>query len=103
MQAQRYTLSQAAARGFRDDASSAPGMMVPDMRGGPARIAILVGMLVVGLLMVVDVAYLVTGSLEEFPTAEQEDKVRTVTTAIAVVLVAVEMALWIVFRRLRRA
>ena len=64
------------------------------------RIPILLALLVVGVLLVADIAYLFRGSLEEFPTPEQESKVRVVTSAIAILLIGVEVALWYAFRRL---
>ena len=66
------------------------------------RYVILLAMIVVGLLLCLDVAYMSRGSLEMFPTEEQEDKVRRVTVFIAVVLVTVEVGLWWHFRDLKR-
>src|SRR5688500_15054771 len=66
------------------------------------RITILLSMVVVGILLCLDLAYLMRGSLEQFPTAEQEDKVRWVTAAIAMLLLAVEVVLWLAYRRLTR-
>ena len=66
-----------------------------------ARYAVLVGMLVVALVLCADVAYLITGSLEEFPTAEDESKVRVVTAVIGALLLATEAGLWLVLRHLR--
>jgi hypothetical protein len=63
-----------------------------------ARYAILLAMVVVGLLLCLDVLYFIRGSLEEFPTDEQMDKVRTVTAVIAVVLAVAEIGLWALFR-----
>jgi hypothetical protein len=59
---------------------------------------ILVAMAVVAILLCLDVAYLVSGSLEQMPTPEQEDKVRIVTSVIAIMLLAVEAALWFIYR-----
>ena len=72
------------------------------MRVRLLRVALLLAMVIVGVVLLVDIAYLIAGSLEQFPTAEQEDKVRRVTTAIAVLLVAIETGLWFAHRRLRR-
>jgi uncharacterized membrane protein len=58
-------------------------------------------MVVAGLLLAIDVFYLVNGSLEMFPTAEQQEKIRTVTGAIAVLLLMVEAALWALLRGTR--
>jgi hypothetical protein len=40
--------------------------------------------------------------LEQFPTEEQEDKVRTVTSAIAVLLSVTELGLWWLLRQVER-
>ena len=66
------------------------------------RLVVVIAMVVVGLLLALDVAYFARGSLESFPTDEQQDKVRTVTTALAAVLVAAELMLWWLLRRLMR-
>jgi hypothetical protein len=58
-------------------------------------------MLGVGLLLLLDVVYFVRGSLEEFPTAEQQEKIRTVTGVIGASLLVVEIALWRLLRYLR--
>ena len=65
------------------------------------RFAIRLMMLAVGVLLAIDVLYLVNGSLEMFPTAEQQEKIRTVTGAIAVLLLMVEAALWALLRGTR--
>lgn len=59
-------------------------------------------MVIVALLLCLDIAYLASGSLEQFPTAEQEDKVRQVTTVIAIALLAAEAVLWLAYRSLAR-
>jgi hypothetical protein len=66
------------------------------------RGTILVAMAVVAILLCLDLAYLVSGSLEQMPTPEQEDKVRIVTSVIAIMLLAVEAALWFIHRSLTR-
>jgi hypothetical protein len=48
----------------------------------------------VATVLMLDVAYFLRGSLETFPTAEQQQKVQLVTGVIAVVLAAVEFGLW---------
>lgn len=63
------------------------------------RLAIIGAMLVVGVLLVVAVAYRIRGSLEWFPTAEQEAKVRVVTTLLAAGLAIAEVGLWQLLRR----
>ena len=67
------------------------------------RIGIVVAMIIGGLLLGLTVAYLIRGSLEEFPTAEQQEKVRVVTTVLAAALLAVEGALLLAWRRVGRA
>lgn len=58
-------------------------------------------MLVVGVLLVADVLYFANGTLEMFPTGEQQEKVRLVTGTIAVLLLSAEVALWALLRRTR--
>ena len=67
------------------------------------RVALPLSMAVVAVVLAADIAYLMVGSLEQFPTAEQEDKVRRVTGAIAVLLITLEIALWFAHRNLHRA
>lgn len=64
--------------------------------------AVLLVIVLVAVLLVLDVAYLMSGSLEQHPTGEQEDKVRVVTAAIAVLLLALEIGLLLAYRRLAR-
>ena len=68
-----------------------------------ARFAILAAMLVSGLLLAVAVAYFVHGSLEEFPTAEQQGKIRVVMAVMAAGLLAIEGGLLLVLRWIGRA
>ena len=63
---------------------------------------LLLSAIAVGLLLCLDVAYFFRGSLEEFPTEEQMDKIRRVTAVLAGVLVAAELALWWALRLLSR-
>ena len=65
-----------------------------------ARYAIRLAIVLVGVVLAVDVVYFLVGSQEMFPTAEQQAKVRTVTGAIAVLLVAIEVVLWLLLRRI---
>jgi hypothetical protein len=65
------------------------------------KIAIRLLMLALGVVLALDVLYLVRGSLEWFPTPEQQEKVRTVTGTIAVLLLCVEGGLWALMRRTR--
>lgn len=73
------------------------------MRSRFGSIALTAAMIVVAALLGVDIVYFISGSLEQFPTAEQEDKVRRVTAGIAILLIVIEMALWFARRRLRHA
>jgi hypothetical protein len=68
-----------------------------------ARYAIAFTMIAIGLVLALDVAYYVHGSLEMFPTPEDHVKVRAVTGFVALVLIAAEAILWFVFRRLGKA
>ena len=56
----------------------------------------------VALLLLLALAYAAHGSLEEFPTVEQMDKVRTVAGLAAAVLIALEAGLWCLLRRVAR-
>ena len=58
--------------------------------------------LAVGLLLLLDLAYLFHGSLEMFPGSEQEDKVTLVTAVVALSLGLVEAILFFLIWRLRR-
>lgn len=66
------------------------------------RVAIAITMTVVALLLALTVGYRVRGSLEWFPTAEQEAKVRSITTLLATGLFVAELGLWWLFRRTAR-
>ena len=74
-----------------------------DMARRLARYGVSLAMILVGLLLCLDVAYFVRGSLEEFPTEEDEDMVRHVTAVLAALLVVTEAGLWWVLRALRPA
>ena len=67
------------------------------------RLALWLALAVVGLLFILAVLYFARGSLEEFPTAEDTSKVRTVAGVGAVLLLAVELALVVFLRRVTRA
>ena len=67
------------------------------------RAVVLVAMVVAGLLLCLDVAYFLRGSLETFPMDEQEEKIRVVTAALGAVLLASELGLWFVLRYLQRS
>ena len=69
----------------------------------PLRYTIWILMAAVGVLLALAVAYFFRGSLEAFPTAEQEDKVRTVAGFLAAMLALAELGLWWLLRRLDRA
>jgi hypothetical protein len=57
---------------------------------------------VAGLLLLLAVAYLARGSLEQFPTDEQVTKVRIVAGTSAAILLGVEVGLWWLLRRVVR-
>jgi hypothetical protein len=67
------------------------------------RYVVVLTMIVIGLVLALDIAYYVHGSLEEFPEPEDHEKVRMVAGFIAVVLIAAEAILWLILRRLGRA
>jgi hypothetical protein len=66
-----------------------------------AKRAVVAAMGLGAIALLLDLAYLVRGSLELFPTPEQQEKVRMVTATIASLLVFTEIALWALLRRLR--
>lgn len=66
------------------------------------RFAVVAGMVAVGIVLVLDLMWFFQGSLEGFPTGEQEDKVRAVAGGLAVVLVCVEVMLGALLWRLSR-
>jgi hypothetical protein len=66
------------------------------------RYGLMLAMLVVAILLGLDLLYLVRGSLEQFPTEEQEYKVRVVTAVLGVLLLLAEVILWAVLRYVTR-
>jgi hypothetical protein len=62
------------------------------------RLALWIALAVVGSALLVMLAYFVTGSLEQFPTDEQQNKVRVVTGVLATILLAIEIGLWSLLR-----
>jgi len=59
-------------------------------------------MIIVGVLLAISIAYLIHGSLEAFPTAEQQDKVRRVMGLLSAGLLVLEGGLFVAWRRLQR-
>lgn len=68
-----------------------------------ARYALWLAAAAVGILFLLTVLYFARGSLEEFPTAEDTSKVRTVAGVGSVVLLGVELALVVLLRRVTAA
>ena len=62
------------------------------------RFALWIALTIVGSTLLVVLAYFVTGSLEQFPTDEQQNNVRVVTGVLATILVAIEIGLWTLLR-----
>ena len=62
------------------------------------RVALWIALAVVGFTLLVVLAYFVTGSLEQFPTDEQQNNVRVVTGVLATILLAIELGLWTLLR-----
>ena len=62
----------------------------------------MLAMLLIGIVLCVDVAYFIRGSLEEFPSAEDDEKIRIVTAIVAVPLLAGEILLWRLLRLMKR-
>ena len=73
-------------------------MRTPDMTRNLTRFALWIALTVVGSTLLVVLAYFVTGSLEQFPTEEQQNTVRVVTGVLATILVAFAIALWTLLR-----
>jgi hypothetical protein len=64
-----------------------------------ARKLVWLAMVVVGLALVLDVWYFIGGSMELYPTEEQQDKVRLATGVIAIFLLSLKAGLWLLLRR----
>ena len=62
------------------------------------RFALWIALTLVGSTLLVVLAYFVTGSLEQFPTDEQQNTVRVVTGVLATILVAIEIGPWALLR-----
>jgi hypothetical protein len=81
--------------------------MIPPRSESVARrlavIALSVAMIGTGIVLCLTVLYFLRGSLEMFPTDEDHAKVRLVMGVIAAILIAVELALWFLLRRLMRS
>ena len=65
------------------------------------RFALWIALTVVGSTLLVVLAYFVNGSLEQFPTDEQQNKVRVVTGLLATILLAIEIGLWSLLRHMK--
>lgn len=65
-----------------------------------ARLLVWLAMIVVGLALVLDVWYFIGGSMEMYPTEEQQDTVRLATGVIAIFLASLEAGLWLLLRRM---
>ena len=68
-----------------------------------AQLLLWLALVTVGFLIAAALLYFARGSLEEFPTAEDTSKVRTVTGVGAALLLGLEVALMIGLRRVTRA
>ena len=58
---------------------------------------------IVAIILALDLVYFAQGSLEMFPTEEKHSGIREVTGLAAVILCLVELALFLLLRRVRRA
>ena len=67
-----------------------------------AQLAVGLALASVGCLFVLAVLYFAYGSLEEFPTAEDTGKVRTVAAVAAVLLLGIAVGLGALLRRVTR-
>ena len=63
------------------------------------RFVLWIALTVVGCTLLVVLAYFATGSLEQFPTDEQQNNVRVVTGVLAIILVGIGVGLWALLRR----
>jgi predicted tellurium resistance membrane protein TerC len=70
--------------------------------GKMIRYAAWLALIVVGVVLALDLAYFVHGSLEWYPTEDDHEKVRLVTGMIAVVLTAVVVGLAFLLQHLGR-
>ena len=61
--------------------------------------AILVAIIIVAAFMILDITYYFNGSVELYPTEEQEEKVRLVTGLMFFVLFIIEAILVISYRK----
>jgi hypothetical protein len=59
-------------------------------------------MLMVAVPLVIDLIYLVRGSLELYPSPEKDSKIRMVTGIIAALLIGIEVILWRLLRHVQR-
>ena len=66
------------------------------------RLLVSTAIVVIAALLLLNAAYCWNGSLEEFPTDEQHEKIRVGTLAVGCVLAVVELALVYLARQLRR-
>jgi hypothetical protein len=67
-----------------------------------ARTAIRLLMLAIGLLLGVDLMYVLNGSLEQFPTGDDVGRARLTAALLGLLLVALEVGLWRLLRHLAR-
>lgn len=65
------------------------------------KLGIIAAMLLTGILLVGFIVYFYQGSLEMFPTEEQQDKVRTVTGVAIVILTLAEGLMFLIYRKIR--
>ena len=101
-----WTSGSPARRPWNGSAQTADPIIVmmartseQDLPGRILKYSIIVAMVAVGLLLFLDLLYMVRGSLEEFPTEDDRYKVRTVTAVIAAALFVTEIGLWFILRR----
>lgn len=66
-----------------------------------ATYVVIVAMFAIGVAFLLAVLYMISGSLEFYPTEEQEEKVRLVTTISMVSLAFTEVLLWRLFKLLK--
>ena len=66
------------------------------------RVIINILMIVVFICLFFSVCYLITGSLETFPTDEQQDKVKTVALFLVIIFTSIEVLLVIIRKKIKK-
>ena len=65
----------------------------------PLKWTLLITIIIIGLLIIVDVSYFLSGSFDLYPTEEQENKVKLVAAVIFLILLIIEAILVKFYRK----